>query len=332
MSDLTPELKGELRGLSKRAAKLTRWGISEAIAGCATALVVGVGWIIARHVQPAAVPSSLDIPPDVLARFSTAVAGAAGSGAGSSLSGLPFSSPLVDLFSALSGPVPLSIAVTGLFVGGGFVIFGDSEYGVVRVIGRIILPISIMLGGACLMKVFIGSPDDTSSSDLSPRDAFVQSVKDLDVPAITKALGMPALDTPADKYVRAQLSLIQPEPRAVATIRSAADWIMTDAGAKFVPRADVAYAIERAAYGAPRSVAAKEYYAHAESTASTIRKVMDVGALSSALCFLAAAGMYGVGRSIKARVRRIETLTGSPSELWAESSPSAMTPVRSERG
>ncbi|MES2207868.1 MAG: TrbC/VirB2 family protein [Pseudomonadota bacterium] len=77
-------------------------------------------------------------------------------------SSLPWESPLNNLQKSLSGPTAKAIALIGLFVAGGLLVFGGelSDFG--RRITWMCLAISVMLAGKSFLSIF--STDSASSA------------------------------------------------------------------------------------------------------------------------------------------------------------------------
>ncbi len=75
---------------------------------------------------------------------------------------LPWESPLNNLSNSLSGPTAKAIALIGLFVAGGLLVFGGelSDFG--RRITWMCLAISVMLAGKSFLSIF--STDATSGA------------------------------------------------------------------------------------------------------------------------------------------------------------------------
>lgn len=302
MSVQVTDFNAEIVTLEKRASKLVKWG---ALAGVAAALSAGLAvyfGLKAQWAAPVAVLSSLDIPQSIIAHISDAVPSG---GDSSAISGSPLSGSLESIASALAGvgklvaPLALIIGVPMTFL---------SEDGGMRVLGKLAVGCGILLTALTLMSSMLGGlPGSDRAPQVSQRQIFMQAVDSQDTKWLRKAFAKPS--TVADQYVLAQLAVIDrsaDQLGAFAQTMSNSPETLQHAG--LTPRPDVAYAIDETYFNEPRSNWAKSYFQDATDRVHRFKSWEHAEIRTTGLFLAIALGLLGFGRSIRARLRRIDQL------------------------
>jgi hypothetical protein len=298
--DIT-EFDAEIVTLGERSTKLVKRG---SLAGAAAVVSAGVAvyfGLKAHWAAPAAVISSLDIPQSILSRFSDVTPEGGGNGGSPLIPGA-----LTPIVSLLTGTIPRFVAPLGFIVGVPMIFL--SEDGAVRSMGKLLMGVGMLLTGPMLMFSLIGTPDsDSSAPQMSPRQVFVQAVDSQDTKWLRQSLAKPP--TVADQYVLAQLAVVDRSAEQLgdfARTMSINPEVLQHSGVE--PRPDVAYAIDRLYFGEPRSTWARSYSKDSMDRVRRFRSLERAEIVSSGFLLAIALGLLGVGRSIRARLRRIGQL------------------------
>ncbi|MBB5547391.1 hypothetical protein [Paraburkholderia fungorum] len=303
MSQQVTDFKAEIVTLGERATKLVRYG---SLAGAAAALSAGLAvyfGLKAHWAVPAAVISSLDIPQSILAHISDAVPSA---GDASSLGGSPLSGALNSMVSVLGG-LGKMIAPLGFIVGVPMTVL--SQDGTIRAIGKLAVGVGMLLLAPMFILTTVGGlPDsDSSAPQLSPRQVFVQAVDSRDTKWLRDTFAKPS--TLAEQYVLAQIAVIDHSSDhlgAFAKTMSSNPEALQQAG--LTPRPDVAYAIDKSYFNEPRSSWAQSYFREATGRVHRFKSWESVETASSGLLLTIALSLFAFGKSIRARLRRIDDL------------------------
>ncbi|MBN3776272.1 hypothetical protein G3O06_01680 [Burkholderia sp. Ac-20345] len=302
MSAQVTEFNAEIVTLGKRASKFVKWG---ALAGVAAAVSAGLAvyfGLKAHWAVPVAVITSLDIPQTIIAHISDAVPSG---GDGSAFSGSPLSGALESMASMLTG-VGEVLAPLSLIVGLPMIFLGED--GGMRVLGKLAVGVGILLTAPMLMFSMVGgAPSSDSAPQMSERQVFMQAVDSLDTKWLREAFAKPS--TVADQYVLAQLAVIDRSADhlgAFAQTMSRSPESLQHAG--LTPRLDVAYAIDEAYFKEPRSNWAKSYVQDAMGRVRRFKSWEDAQLASCGILLAIALGLLGFGKSITARLRRIDQL------------------------
>lgn len=302
MSAQVTDFNAEIVTLGKRASKLVKWG---ALAGVAAAVSAGLAvyfGLKAHWAAPVAVLSSLDIPQSIIAHISDAVPSG---GDGSPFSGSPLSGAIESMASVLSGvgrflaPLSLILGVPMIFL---------SEDGGMRVAGKLAVGAGILMTAPMLMISMVGGlPSGDSASQMSQRQVFMQAVDSQDTKWLRQAFAKPS--TVADQYVLAQLDVIDNSADhlgSFAQTMSNSPETLQHAG--LTPRPDVAYAIDETYFKEPRSNWAKSYFQDATDRVRRFKSWEHAEIRTTGLFLAISLGLLGFGRSIRARLRRIDLL------------------------
>ncbi|MDR8092957.1 hypothetical protein KPB05_36480 [Burkholderia gladioli] len=298
------ELLQEVETLSARGAKFQRKGKWIAGLGILFGVVSAIAFVVAREAGPDTVLSSLDIPQQIIARFSDTTAAGAGSGAAQP--------PFQSVFASV-GTITNLMSYGALVIGIGLAAFAVATGDISRAIFPLFAS-GVVFFGSMLVRPMLGEDDttNTASSALtaSPRDAFQNAVNEKDVSAVAKQLGDGS--SAADVYVKAQLAVLDKSSARDKTYLQMASSLLSAPPKPlgFTPRGDAAYAIDYAAYGTARSPTAIAYYTKAQEKVNTALRTRNIAGAYALLSLLVGIGLFGFGRSLNQRVERIHALTG----------------------
>ncbi|MDN7880145.1 hypothetical protein [Burkholderia aenigmatica] len=294
----------QIDALKKRGKRFLRYGKWLFGGGLLLAIIAIGEHFAVGHYAPNTILSSIDVPQPILARFSETV----GSISAGGLSPPPFRA----LASTIVDSLPYIVGTVGII----------ATVGIAAATGDFARALFPMLAGGFVMGVtffvrpLVGamSPDadDTvvSSSIKSERDVFLQAVNDKATQTVRKMLGEKS--SPADTYVKAQLSLFESPSKLDRSYLQMASSLLSNSPKSlgFTPNGEAAYSIDYAAYGSARSSAAAAYYQNAQREVSEAVQARALFGSTAALSLLIGLGLFGFGRSLDKRVERIEVLSG----------------------
>lgn len=302
MSGQVTDFNAEIVTLEKRATKLVKWGSLASLAAAVSGGLAVYFGLKAHWAVPAAIISSLDIPQSIIAHISDAVPSGGG---GSPFSGSPLSGAFESMASVLAGvgkflsPLMFIVGVPMIFL---------SEDGGLKAMGKLAIGLGILLTAPMLMFSMLGgAPDSDSAPQLSQRQVFMQAVDSQDTKWLRQAFAKPS--TVADQYVLAQIAVIDHGADHLgdfAKTMSSSPETLQHAG--LTPRPDVAYAIDETYFKEPRSNWAKSYFQDATARVRRFKSWENAEIVSSGILLAIAFGLLGFGKSIRARLRRIDQL------------------------
>ncbi|EMJ7039728.1 MULTISPECIES: TrbC/VirB2 family protein [Pseudomonadota] len=311
MNATNTDVFAQVGGLEARGAKMKKRGTRFLIAALAVLAIAGIGAVTGWAISPSATPGSIDVPQVLASTFSDQVPGSAGGGLGG---GLPFTSVAGSLMDFMTGPAIFTFAILGMIVAGAMLVFGGDGSGFVRSICMMVLAVGMMFAASNVMKVMIGGGDhDAAPADPSPRAAFMAAVEAKNYERVQTLINEAQFGAAsAADYVLAQIAVAEgldrkPGARVVVG-KAAGSMAMPPAALGFTPRGEAAYAIERSAYGEPRSSIAKQYQQEWDRKAATWWAMAGVAGIIGAILAATATGFVGLAVSIRNRVKRVRDL------------------------
>ncbi|EDP8962523.1 hypothetical protein AAC40_005247, partial [Salmonella enterica subsp. enterica] len=301
----------QVGGLEARGAKMKKRGTRFLIAALVVLAIAGIGAVTGWAVSPSATPGSIDVPQVLVSTLSDQVPG---SGSGGLSGGLPFTSAVGALTDFMTGPVLFAFGVIGIVGAGIAFVFGGELSGFVRSICMMVLAVSMILVSQNLVKGILGGGDDDARrADPSPRATFMAAVEAKNYERVQTLINeAPFGAASAADYVLAQIAVAEgldrkPGARVVVG-KAAGSMAMPPAALGFTPRGEAAYAIERSAYGEPRSSIAKQYQQEWNRKAATWWAMAGVAGIIGAILAAAATSFVGLAVSIRNRVKRVRDL------------------------
>nr|AVR63952.1 hypothetical protein p492-9_00149 [Escherichia coli]AVR64152.1 hypothetical protein p482-1_00169 [Escherichia coli] len=174
-----------------------------------------------------------------------------------------------------------------------------------------VIAVSMIFVSSNLVKGILGGDHDAGPAEPSPRARFMAAVEAKDFARVQELIEARGAKSAAD-YVLAQLAVAEgldrkPGARVVVG-KAAGSMAMPPAALGFTPRGEAAYAIERSAYGEPRSSIAKQYQQEWNRKAATWWAMAGVAGIIGAILAAAATGFVGLAVSIRNRVKRVRDL------------------------
>lgn len=285
-------LEARENAFGKRVRRLAPAGVGLA---CST---VAAG-VLVQFLGPDLQPSKVDVPKKLLECFSTSALASGGSHS--------FAGVAETLMSQLSNlqPYLAGLALLGLLVG----VFNAAKTGeMTRAIMPMIAGFTIVGSLGMVRTIFDGTSDGFQNN---PREDFVHAVENHKIEIVAGDLRqVDQQSTPVGLYVLAQLSITGDEPNAKGRIAVTSDIAsrLTLPAAGFVPRPDVLFAIEHAAFGRAKSPAALAYEDE-QLAKQRIAKIALVILESLTLAVGASAlGFFSLGQIIGRRLRRIRDM------------------------
>ncbi|CAD7741755.1 hypothetical protein LMG31886_45050 (plasmid) [Xanthomonas hydrangeae] len=303
MNTSSADVVGQVAALENRALVLKRRGKRFGLFAGLALLLAGVLGVATDKVSPDAY-AKVDVPESVLSLLPSAATQAE----------LPFSSASADITGFLASPIVFLFAIGGIVFVGLVYVFGGSESFVVRKI----LMLGVVLGSLIAASSVTSYFSADGSASPTARTLFLEAVEKGDFPRVrVKLVAAPGGDgSPGATYVLAQVALsrshskltpLPPYEREVVS-RAADAMALSPVQLGFTPEGRAAYTIEKAAYGAPRSRAAKAYYDDAWRKMSWLRAIAGGSSVIGALLAGLAAGLLALALALVSRVRRIRTL------------------------
>ena len=296
MSYISDEVQLQVTALEAREKTLATHAkrlspISIGLAGAS--FVAGV---VARFLGPDKQPSSIDMPSKVLELFSANIP---------SSGGVPFVSAAGALHSAISSMMPKVMFVTFLviLIGGALAVIKEElDRAVIAAIGGVMMVVALLV---------FSMNGELAAKQVSPRDSFMEAVEKHQYNTVLKELKLVKLDgTTAGVYVLAQVSIAGGEVAAKHTRKDELERAVAlpQVGPTFTPSGQALYAIEHAAFGAPKSPAAVAYQdeslARQGGAKATAVILVTLSAAVGGLAF----GFFALRRILAQRVRRIQAL------------------------
>ncbi|WP_420170715.1 hypothetical protein ACN99C_26865 (plasmid) [Pseudomonas alloputida] len=248
-------------------------------------------------------PTQIDIPANLLLKFSDSSGGGGESGVAGAFSSV------TDIAYIFSAWVPAAaIAVAGAF---GIIAFLKDQMDKVM---RCFMGAALIGGASIMVPTIIGGSggSDSAHVEKSDRLQFVQAASEDRNLAWTELLLKKAQQeqTPQGLYVLAQVQLSKEQSWAKPVVEVSPELVatITAPSAGFTPSAESLYAIENAAYGEAKSAAA---IAQVEAVQERKGKITTLGSILGVLGIIAGAGAVFVGalrRKLNARADRIERM------------------------
>ncbi|EAU7918009.1 TrbC/VirB2 family protein [Salmonella enterica] len=309
MNATNTDVFAQVGGLEARGAKMKKRGTRFLIAALVVLAVAGIGAVTGWAISPSATPGSIDVPQVLVSTLSDQTPGSEGGG----LQSLPFTSVTSSLMDFMTGPALFAIAVVGVVAAGAALVFGGELSGFVRSIVMMALAVGMILMASNLVKGVFGGGDDARQADPSPRARFMAAVEAKNYERVQTLINeAPFGAASAADYVLAQIAVAEgldrkPGARVVVG-KAAGSMAMPPAALGFTPRGEAAYAIERSAYGEPRSSIAKQYQQEWERKAATWWAMAGVAGIIGAILAAMATGFVGLAVSIRNRVKRVRDL------------------------
>lgn len=252
-------------------------------------------------------PTYIDIPADLLLKFSDSSGGAGGGGAGGG--GLGALSSPADILVSMTTWIPAAAAVVAGIAALFAAIRGRMDE-LVRCIAG-----AALIGGASVTVSFMMGGDsgsDGPKAEKSDREQFVLAARDDRNLAWARLLleKVQQAQTPQGLYVLAQVQLSEANPSAKPVVKFSPELVatITAPSAGFTPSGGALYAIENAAYGEAKSPVA---IAQVEAVQARKGKIMTLGSILGVLGVIFGGGAVAVGivrRQLKARADRIEQM------------------------
>ncbi|OUY24180.1 hypothetical protein BLK90_26865 [Klebsiella pneumoniae] len=309
MNATNTDVFAQVGGLEARGAKMKKRGTRFLIAALAVLAIAGIGAVTGWAISPSATLGSIDVPQVLASTFSDQVPGSDGGGLGG---GLPFTSAVGALTDFMTGPAIFTLGIIGIVVAGAVLVFGGEFSGFVRSVFMMVIAVSMIFVSSNLVKGILGGDHDAGPADPSPRARFMAAVEAKDFARVQELIGEARGAALAADYVLAQLAVAEgldrkPGARVVVG-KAASSMVMPPAALGFTPRGEAAYAIERSAYGEPRSSIAKQYQQEWDRKAATWWAMAGVAGIIGAILAATATGFVGLAVSIRNRVRRVRDL------------------------
>lgn len=308
MNATNTDVFAQVGGLEARGAKMKKRGTRFLIAALAVLAIAGIGAVTGWAISPSATPGSIDVPQVLASTFSDQVPGSEGGGLGG---GLPFTSAVGAFTDFMAGPAIFTLGILGIVVAGAVLVFGGEFSGFVRSVCMMVIAVSMIFVSSNLVKGILGGDHDAGPAEPSPRARFMAAVEAKDFVRVQELIEARGAKSAAD-YVLAQLAVAEgldrkPGARVVVG-KAAGSMAMPPAALGFTPRGEAAYAIERSAYGEPRSSIAKQYQQEWNRKAATWWAMAGVAGIIGAILAAAATGFVGLAVSIRNRVKRVRDL------------------------
>lgn len=301
MSYVSEEVRAQVAALETREKALATRAKRLSPVWMGLAGATGGTSLLARFLGPDKQPSSIDVPAKVLELFSANVPSSGGS--------MPFESAAGAMTNMLSSmqPVIIGVAVTGMVVAGGVAVFKGEMGGAIKAMVG-----GVMVIGALSMTNFIfGATGGPDGAQVSPRASFMEAVEKHRYGAVLEDLKAVKLDaTTAGAYVLAQVAIADGDEATKPARKTELEKAVASppVGPAFTPTGQALYAIEHAAFGAPKSPAAVAYRDERlarqgwANVATTVLGALAMAAGGVALGFLV------LRRTLAQRVRRIQDL------------------------
>ncbi|HDX2569724.1 TrbC/VirB2 family protein [Pseudomonas aeruginosa] len=308
MNATNTDVFAQVGGLEARGAKMKKRGTRFLIAALVVLAIAGIGAVTGWAISPSATPGNIDVPQVLVSTLSDQVAGSEGGG----LQSLPFTSVAGSLMDFMTGPALFAMAVLGVVVAGAALVFGGELSGFVRSIFMMAVGVGVILMASNLVNGMFGR-DDAKQADPSPRARFMAAVEAKNYERVQTLINeAPFGAASAADYVLAQIAVAEgldrkPGARVIVG-KAAGSMAMPPAALGFTPRGEAAYAIERSAYGEPRSSTAKQYQQEWDRKAATWWAMAGVAGIIGAILAAAATGFVGLAVSIRNRVKRVRDL------------------------
>ncbi|MEY6968391.1 TrbC/VirB2 family protein [Escherichia coli] len=308
MNATNTDVFAQVGGLEARGAKMKKRGTRFLIAALVALAIAGIGAVTGWAISPSATPGNIDVPQVLVSTLSDQVAGSEGGG----LQSLPFTSVAGSLMDFMTGPALFAMAVLGVVVAGAALVFGGELSGFVRSIFMMAVGVGVILMASNLVNGMFGR-DDAKQADPSPRARFMAAVEAKNYERVQTLINeAPFGAASAADYVLAQIAVAEgldrkPGARVIVG-KAAGSMAMPPAALGFTPRGEAAYAIERSAYGEPRSSTAKQYQQEWDRKAATWWAMAGVAGIIGAILAAAATGFVGLAVSIRNRVKRVRDL------------------------
>ncbi|MGS5901580.1 TrbC/VirB2 family protein [Escherichia coli] len=308
MNATNTDVFAQVGGLEARGAKMKKRGTRFLIAALVVLAIAGIGAVTGWAISPSATPGSIDVPQVLVSTLSDQVAGSEGGG----LQSLPFTSVAGSLMDFMTGPALFAMAVFGVVAAGAVFVFGGELSGFVRSICMMAVGVGVILMASNLVNGMFGR-DDPKQADPSPRARFMAAVEAKNYERVQTLINeAPFGAGSAADYVLAQIAVAEgldrkPGARIVVG-KAAGSMAMPPAALGFTPRGEAAYAIERSAYGEPRSSIAKQYEQEWGRKAATWWTMAGVAGIIGAILAATATGFVGLAVSIRKRVKRVRDL------------------------
>ncbi|ELM8940421.1 TrbC/VirB2 family protein [Escherichia coli] len=308
MNATNTDVFAQVGGLEARGAKMKKRGTRFLIAALMVLAIAGIGAVTGWAISPSATPGSIDVPQVLVSTLSDQVAGSEGGG----LQSLPFTSFAGSLMDFMTGPALFAMAVLGVVVAGAVFVFGGELSGFVRSVCMMAVVVGVLLMASNLVNGMFGR-DDAKQADPSPRARFMAAVEAKNYERVQTLINeAPFGAGSAADYVLAQIAVAEgldrkPGARVVVG-KAAGSMAMPPAALGFTPRGEAAYAIERSAYGEPRSSIAKQYEQEWGRKAATWWTMAGVAGIIGTILAATATGFVGLAVSIRKRVKRVRDL------------------------
>ncbi len=309
MNATNTDVFAQVGGLEARGAKMKKRGTRFLIAALAVLAIAGIGAVTGWAISPSATPGSIDVPQVLASTFSDHVPGSGGGLGG----GLPFTSAVGALTDFMAGPAIFTLGILGIVVAGAVLIFGGEFSGFVRSVCMMVIAVSMIFVSSNLVKGILGGDHDADPAAPSPRSAFMAAVEAKNYERVQTLINeAPFGAASAADYVLAQIAVAEgldrkPGARIVVG-KVAGSMAMPPAALGFTPRGEAAYAIERSAYGEPRSSIAKQYQQVWGRKAAAWWAMAGVAGIIGAILAAAATSFVGLAVSIRNRVKRVRDL------------------------
>ncbi|EOM7671313.1 TrbC/VirB2 family protein [Escherichia coli] len=309
MNATNTDVFAQVGGLEARGAKMRKRGTRFLIAALVVLAIAGIGAVTGWAISPSATPGSIDVPQVLVSTLGDQVPG---SESGGLSGGLPFTSVAGSLMDFMTGPALFAMAVLGVVAAGAVFVFGGELSGFVRSICMMAVGVGVILMASNLVNGMFGR-DDAKQADPSPRARFMAAVEAKNYERVQTLINeAPFGAASAADYVLAQIAVAEgldrkPGARVVVG-KAAGSMAMPPAALGFTPRGEAAYAIERSAYGEPRSSIAKQYEQEWGRKAATWWTMAGVVGIIGAILAATATGFVGLAVSIRKRVKRVRDL------------------------
>lgn len=300
MSYISEEVRVQVAALEAREKTLTTRAkrLSYLLMGltgstCAASLV-------ARFLGPDKQPSSIDVPSKVLELFSANVPNSGG---------MPFESAAGALINAVASmrPIMIPVVLLCILIAVGFAVIKDD----MGVTFKVVISSGMLMGTLFVFSFLFSMNGELVGKQASPRASFMEAVEKHRYNAVLEELKAVKLDTTtAGAYVLAQMAIAEGDEAAKHVRKDELERAVAlpIVGPTFTRTGEALYAIEHAAFGAPKSPAAVAYQDERlarQGWAKTTAVVL--GTLSAAVGCLAL-GFLALRRILAQRVYRIQAL------------------------
>ena len=308
MNAATTDVFQQVEGLEVRGRRWKKRGKVMVVAAVIVGILAGLAVAIAVLTGPSMSPN-VDIPASLLQQFSNTVGNGEGAGP---IRGLPFESVTDKLTGIVAGPGIFAFGVIGIVLAGGVLIFGGEISGFSRSILMMVATVGMLFVSTNIVRTMF--TDEGEAAGPTPREQFVKAVEsgsfDRVHAKLVEAGGENAGKMLPAVYLLSQVALkdLKDDKAGARTelFKSAAHVVSLPPSALgFTPRGDVAYAIEKVAYGSPKSAPGTAYFTKASRSEALWTVAATVASVVTAILAAAAAGMLGLAVSISGRVKRI---------------------------